>query len=982
MTIDFDAFYETLNGYPPFPWQRRLAERVVAGGDEPDWPSMLDLPTGTGKTSAIDIALYRLLRRPDLAHRRIVLVVDRRIIVDQVSDHARRLRDNLARASGPVAEKVRRGFYDLFDAESGDEPFEVATLRGGMPRETEWVKRPDRPVIVSSTVDQVGSRLLFRGYGVSSGMAPIHAGLFGMDTLVLLDEVHLSEPFRQTLEQISDVPVGDGLERIRKLRVVKMSATAGDDDGEPFGLDGDDRAHPTLARRLTARKPTQLAKEVRVTGSEAEKRRKIGEAAAEKALAFAKAGKMVIGVVLNRVDSARAAHQRLAADGRVDSVLLTGRMRPLDRDRVVPEILSKAGAGRERDDGARPFVVVSTQTIEAGADLDFGALVTECASLDALVQRFGRLDRRGEENGEARAEILIRQDQASDSEKDPVYGGALARTWLALQALGEVDFGLDGTVAPLMSKPELLVGKQSAPTLLHEYLDEWVQTSIPNVHADPDEALWLHGPDKGAPELQVVWRSEATEWDQLRHTQPERAQERLQLGLLACPPGGAEALSLPVYAAKRWLEGQREEVGVSDTTAPGDEGDQTVRRVPRPRPVIRWDGERVEILEPPADARQAWLRPGDTLVVPTTYGGLFAENWDPSAEAVVSDLGDRAQLRRGRASMRLWPEALAGLGIDADPADPWASLTDEDDREQALEAWLQARLLASALPQETRVLVHCLLERWTAHQPVERRRILQGLYRGPVLAKARQRAEEELEAASSGPMLESEATTEDDGGSFNGAREVTLAAHSEDVETWARRFVDRLGLPEGIGRDVVLAGWLHDVGKADGRFQKWLVGGSEFRALTMEAPLAKSAASPRDPIVRRRARRLAGYPPGERHELLSLRMIEGSSVLDTAHDRELVLHLVASHHGWCRPSAPPVDYEDDRAVELEHRDETLRATMRHRAADPSCGTEDRFWNLNERYGPWGLAFLEALLRLADHRASEAATENRENANDG
>src|SRR5690606_18530101 len=88
---EFAVFFRAVHGVPPFPWQTRLAARAATG----DWPRMLDLPTGSGKTAAIDVALFALAlsagTRPRTAPLRIVYVVDRRTVVDQAFERACRI---------------------------------------------------------------------------------------------------------------------------------------------------------------------------------------------------------------------------------------------------------------------------------------------------------------------------------------------------------------------------------------------------------------------------------------------------------------------------------------------------------------------------------------------------------------------------------------------------------------------------------------------------------------------------------------------------------------------------------------------------------------------------------------------------------------------------------------------------------------------------------------------------------------------------
>jgi len=184
--MTFEQFFEAAWGTKPFPWQERLANRVLQG----DWPESIGLPTAAGKTALIDIAVFALAMRAPRAGRRIFFVVDRRVIVDEAAKRAEQLADKLCKAA-PASDlgKVAQALRDLGGMPN---PLVTAILRGGIPRDDSWTDSPLQPVVICSTVDQVGSSLLFRAYGASEYACPIRAALAAYDSLIILDEAHTS----------------------------------------------------------------------------------------------------------------------------------------------------------------------------------------------------------------------------------------------------------------------------------------------------------------------------------------------------------------------------------------------------------------------------------------------------------------------------------------------------------------------------------------------------------------------------------------------------------------------------------------------------------------------------------------------------------------------------------------------------------------------------------------------------------------------
>jgi CRISPR-associated endonuclease/helicase Cas3 len=1020
---DFSTFFEELWGYQPYRWQWELAAWIDR---HRRFPSLVPVATGGGKTSLLDIGLFVLAIDAQRAiaerwaPRRIALVVDRRVVVDQNGFRGQQIADKIQHASaGSVLGRVS----DLLASLSGNGafpplagPVNAAVLRGGIARDETWAQRPDTPAVIASTVDQVGSRLLFRGYGMSRGARPIHAGLLGADTVVLLDEVHLAVPFAETLSMITGLrrrsdttsPAGDRFHVCELSATPRLSRPAGSSEEPPFVEWFED---PMYERRTSVSKPTRLAPVVATT-PEAEAQQ-LAKAVAENVRSLLaeeqEMGSRVMAVLMNQVDRAAAVAQHLESSSDVDVKLITGRMRALDRDHllsqpmaVVPvdvpaptadpdqptRIVSLDEILRERAHRSalsRHVVVVATQCLEAGADYDFDALVTECASIDALVQRFGRLDRRGILPTGERPRAVIVAGSSDIAGTSRLYGPALMNTWARLVELsgvdGIVDMGSnrallelfaedsDGGTAADRSEPKYRLRTSSAPVLLRPHLDLLSATN-PEPAISPDPALWLHGLDPSVPEISVIWREElSAEVDAQIQTADEKGRSTLaqQLtGLLQVTrPSAGEMVTIPSYALSALFNTQGPAPGTFDVEAVPAAEDNSKPGPKSERLVVAWNGNEVDLVP------VGQISPGVVVVLPPHLGGLKQGTWSTSSIEVVTDCAEEAVQNSPRIVkfVRLNSHGLAPPTIDDEQSKQLARLArrygevEEEDRSDWLGNWAD-QWIGTFTADEAAALKDGSLRHLSSGDVTLLELGLPGLPGTGALLVMTFRTSGDLD------LDDGDEDTEDP--SFIG-RPASLRVHLRGVGDWAECFGRSLFAESDLVDDLRLAGQLHDLGKADPRFQLWLSDGVPSGGEL----LAKSGSRRRSRHERDASRRQAGYPRGMRHELLSVELMQRcETLLKHAHDRDLVLHLVASHHGYCRPQAGvvsdtrPVSVAVAAELAFDGSDGIALASSDHALARIDSGVIARFVRVRDRYGWYRMAWLEAILRLADHRQSE------------
>ena len=922
----FAAFYRAVNADPecqrhrrgrrdPFPWQAKLADRLAAGGD---WPAV-GIPTGLGKTACLDVAVWWLASQAHLepaertAPTRIWWVVNRRLLVDSTSEHA----EEIARAlcdpgkhglAGQEAEDVAAVADRLrsLSADPNAEPLEVIRLRGGIPSRTPT--DPSQPAVVLCTLPMYGSRLLFRGYGSTRKLRPTDAAMAGADSLVLLDEAHLAPHLRALLPALADcTPGAQSILPHARSRPTVVTLTATGDERHTVDLDDDDKANPVVRQRLDAAKPVTLRIE---TGD-------VAQRLAEATLELIKdASSPAASIVFaNTPGTARKTFERLkkrVAGNSAELLLLTGRSREREAERIRSRILHPAdGMASKRDATAarqRHLIVVATQTLEVGADVDAEYLVTEACGVRALTQRLGRLNRLGRHPHARAAYVHLppakrsRGSRRTDADSDewPVYGSEPLRVLERLEA-GRRSQGTETVnlsprhVAEILGAPGDDPGR--APEVLPGLLWEWTKTTTPPPGEAPVEPYFsgVAGPEYA---VSLIWRAHVP--DDGEQLWP-RASDR-------------EAVDVPIREVRDPF---------------GDEED--LRRLSSDGVTI----ERISLDE---------LRPGDTVVVPSDRGLLDEFGWNPAAASPVVDasLGKHGLPLDATALRRICDVSVGhlldtALGV-ADDED-----VDPTERAEAVEQILAA-VAAAPVP--------------TGWSEDEWQTFANGL--GPPVVAARNEVPR-LPVAH--PAAEPRSDELDETSLAKTA--VDLDLHCQAVGSRARLIAERIGLPEDLVKVVEHAGRLHDVGKADRRFQRWL---------DPEGARNGKAAKSNMPRHRWNAARIAaGWPRGGRHEELSarlvLRWLEQSPAWD---EQDLLVHLVISHHGKGRPLVPPPPVADGTREVVSTVVEGATITASADLSIVDWNQPARFRRLNDRFGPWGLALLEAIVVRADHAVSAGA----------
>lgn len=483
--VFFREYFEKFFGFAPYPWQEAVFERIIKG----DWPDTISAPTGSGKTALIVIwalafAWSRL--QPDplcRVPRRLDWIVNNRVVVDQATDDANKLRHLLEAL--PDGDPVKNVFAAC--AVSGGPLLAISTLRGQFEDNEEWKRDPSRPAIIIGTVDLIGSSLLFRGYREGRYWRASNAGLLGVDTLIVNDEAHLTPAFEKLLRGVDAMNPAGRLPG-KTFQVLYLSATARGGSRFEHSFQEDVERSEYFQKIFTAPKHLRIERAVG----------KVEEASIAAGLAEPRAPRTLL--FIDKPEEAWRATERIAKSVGDDHVeLLTGTMRGYERNRLAESAVFQRFVNKEVP--GEPYWLVCTAAGEVGVNLTSERLVTGLATADRLLQRFGRLNRFGREKpGEA---VLVVGTVADPAQEDTL-------AYLSDLPVNE-DATMDVSCEALHRCPPDEKSMSPAPVIARlepRLIDIWAQTCRPDGGVVPRVAGWLHGKQEDDAETEVAWRDD------------------------------------------------------------------------------------------------------------------------------------------------------------------------------------------------------------------------------------------------------------------------------------------------------------------------------------------------------------------------------------------------------------------------------------------------------------------------------------------
>lgn len=865
-SVEFSELFELLTGNPPFPWQQALYERLSSDESTKRFPSTCDIPTGLGKTSVIAVWLLALAHSTGSKQvlsfpRRLVYVVNRRTVVDQSTREAEQLRHNLL--NEPRLTDVVEALRGLA-SQSSDSPLAISTLRGQFVDNAEWRDDPARPAVIVGTVDMIGSRLLFSGYGRGFKTKPAHAAFLAQDALLVHDEAHLEPAFQSLLESIHAEQQRHEWERGR-FHVMALSATART-QGDVFGLSTKDWANCTVKERLGASKA--------ITFHDVSDDKKIASKLKELVLEdrFKNSGKAILVFVRQVKDVVDIKNALQKANQSVET--LTGTLRGYERDRLVENpifvrFMPKPGVAVAEG----TVYLVCTSAGEVGVNISADHLVCDLTPLDSMAQRMGRVHRFGRPREHvARIEIVVSTTSVEDDLRERVM-----RTRESLERLPEREDGSGRNASPgalsdmmrNLSDEERHAAFSPQPTIrpvTDILFDAWAMTTIREpLPGRPRVDDYLHGVSKyDPPQTQVAWRFEVERLGEelLKVHDPEDLLDDFPL----------KPQELIQDRTDRVLT-ELLEIATRHRDAPvwivGPDG-----KVRAPLTLSQAMAERDK-------NRQQAAFAGCTVLLPPFVGGLAngllkgnaVANEDGRYDVADQWLDQHGNARRGRTDDDV-PDGMRLIrAIDLSKSPEAQADSDQDDSSRIWSWYVQPK------------------------------------------------------------------SADDDGSKSARAKEL-LADHLGKAGRHAQAIASKLVTAEEA-RTIALAAEWHDLGKNRRVWQR-SIGNTRAEVLAKSGPGM-------------RPREITRY----RHEFGSLiDVIELPAFLALGPEqRELVLHMIAAHHGRARPHFP-LDEAFDPEQPTSRVVEVARAVPR------------RFAALQSRYGRWGLAYLESLVRAADAQASQ------------